>query len=245
MSKIIDFPKYLSSNHETLRVVGHIGDDADYIEGKGYVKDDGTVWIYTTTKPKFVDEYPYIWKGENDEIEYSSPSEEILKKYDINNAYSVNFSRVINETEENEQLFNEEEINDINASAEVYVPVIKESDDFLKKIIKGIIIKKGIDINKLKNRTSAKYIIQNMKSALIGETKMSVTYFCYWMELLKCEFEIIVDNTEGNDEYPLENKIAISSEDIRVSELVNGKYEPINAFTPKETADEEEEEDEV
>lgn len=244
MAKVIEFPQYLSSKHETLRVVGYISDDTEYVEGKGYCKDDGSVWIYTTVKPKLPDSYPYIWKDEEGKLIYSKPVDDILNKYKIENAYSVNFSRVIDETEEDEQLFNEEEINDINASAEVYVPIIKESDDFLKKIVKGIIIKKAIDINKLKARTSAKYIIQNMKSALIGETKMSVTYFCYWMELLKCEFEIVVGNSEGNDEYPLKNKIAISSEDIRVSELIDGESVPINTYEPvkKDVDDDDEEE---
>lgn len=242
MGKVIEFPQYLSSKHETLRVVGYISDDTEYVEGKGYCKDDGSVWIYSSVKPKLADAYPYIWKSDKGELEYSSPVKEIMDNYNISKAYTVNFSKVMNETADDEQLFNEEEINDINASAEVYVPVVKESDDFLKKIVKGIIIKKGIDINKLKARTSAKYIIQNMKSALIGETKMSVTYFCYWMELLRCEFEIIVDNSDGNDEYPLENKIAISSEDIRVSELIDGKYEPIKTYAPvnKETDEDEE-----
>ena len=104
----------------------------------------------------------------------------------------ISLVNIIEKTKPNEVLYDEQEIQDMNSAASFYVPIINDSDDFLKKIVKNTIIAKGIDINRLKGKTDQKYVLPNMKAALENKTKMSVIYFCCWMELLGCDFQILL-----------------------------------------------------
>ena len=117
-----------------------------------------------------------------------------------------------------EVLYNEQEINDINDAQAVYVPIIKEKDDFLKKIIKQAIINKRIDVARLKYKTQEKYILPNMKAALDNDTKMSVVYFGHWCELLGLDFSICVYDNGTDTTDVLKNPIFYSSETGEIKE---------------------------
>jgi hypothetical protein len=192
----IKFPQYVSGNARAVSVVGYITDtNFNYEDGKGYLDDSGYVWIFCKNgKPKNSDEYPYFWI-EDENIMYSIPDDEIRDKFNIDNMIDISLVNIIEKTKPNEVLYDEQEIQDMNSAASFYVPIINDSDDFLKKIVKNTIITKGIDINRLKGKTDQKYVLPNMKAALENKTKMSVVYFCCWMELLGCDFQIdIIDN---------------------------------------------------
>lgn len=58
--------------------------------------------------------------------------------------YDLSYQSIVNTTKEDEQLYNEEALADINAATTVFVPTINDDDDPLKKIIKQTIISKRL-----------------------------------------------------------------------------------------------------
>ena len=225
---------------------------AKYKPGKGYMFDKDSipgqkkvegVWIYCTEKPLHPNTYPYFWPVTEEttldiegvptsttitKLKFSDPSDSILEAFSIKNLQDMSMVNIIDSTVEGEVLFDEQELNDINAASNFYVPIIYESDDFLKRIVKSVIIEKGININKLKSKTEEKYILPNMKAALMNKTKMSVLYFAYWMELLGCDFEITIrdDGTIPTDK--LKHPLSYSSYTGHITLEVDGKKIPMD-----------------
>lgn len=233
----INFPQYVSGGARAISVIGYMA-DSNFEDGKGYLDEDGHIWIFCKNgKPKNSDEYPYFWY-EGDNITYSIPEDEIKEKFSIDNMMDISLVSIIEKTKPNEVLYDEKEIQDMNAAASFYVPIINEGDDFLKKIVKNTIITKGIDINRLKGKTDQKYVLPNMKAALENKTKMSVVYFCCWMELLGCDFQIdIVDNgTDATN--TLKTEIIYTSGTDKVYKNLNGELiELINSKSGDEDDD--------
>ena len=99
------------------------------------------------------------------------------------------------------------------ASTKRYVPVFKESDDFLKILIKAAIIIKEIDMNYLKAEVSDGYVINNLLSILKGDTKMSTKQFNRFCELLKVKISIkMEDDGSADNEYPMKSPIIYFSD---------------------------------
>ena len=219
----IKFPQYVSGNARAVSVVGYITDtNFNYEDGKGYLDDSGYVWIFCKNgKPKNSDEYPYFWI-EDENIMYSIPDDEIRDKFNIDNMIDISLVNIIEKTKPNEVLYDEQEIQDMNSAASFYVPIINDSDDFLKKIVKNTIITKGIDINRLKGKTDQKYVLPNMKAALENKTKMSVIYFCCWMELLGCDFQIDIIDNGLDSTNKLKTDLIYTSNTDKVYKSING-----------------------
>jgi hypothetical protein len=232
---LTDVTKFISSDKRTVRIVGTIPKDNKvsnglFLDGKGYISENNdTVWIYAGSgKPRNPNEYPYFWI-DNGEIKFSNPNPLILSKYNITNIKEYSKAEIIAATDENEELFDESILNDINSSTSVFTPVIKSSDDFLKKIVKTVIIKKGINVNRLKSKTDEKYEIANLKAALVGKTKMSTKYFISWMELLGCDFNITVNDGGVDSIDPLKVTLFYQSYNDKVSQInSNGEIIDIN-----------------
>lgn len=219
----IKFPQYVSGNARAVSVVGYITDtNFNYEDGKGYLDGSGYVWIFCKNgKPKNSDEYPYFWI-EDENIMYSIPDDEIRDKFNIDNMIDISLVNIIEKTKPNEVLYDEQEIQDMNSAASFYVPIINDSDDFLKKIVKNTIISKGIDINRLKGKTDQKYVLPNMKAALENKTKMSVIYFCCWMELLGCDFQIDIIDNGLDSANKLKTDLIYTSNTDKVYKSING-----------------------
>lgn len=96
-----------------------------------------------------------------------------------------------NEIDPDEELYDAETICNINAATSSYVPEVTKEDDFLKKIVKFLLIITKTDINKFKALKPEKYWLTNFKTALKGTTKMSTTNFRVWSELIGANFAII------------------------------------------------------
>lgn len=222
------FPQYVSTNERTVSVVGMIDKDKEeenkelYQDGKGYIDEDQYIWIYCNNKPKNKNQYPYFWINDENKKEFSEPDEIVKKAFSTENMSDISLFTIIDKTVPGEKLFDEEELNDMNAAAAFYVPIINDTDDFLKKIVKTTIIKKGIDINRLKGKTDEKYILPNMKAALQNKTKMSVVYFMCWMNLLGCDFEITINDGGEDKNDPLKKPLVYQSYHDKISELVDG-----------------------
>lgn len=266
------FPQYLiGGNSRTVEVVGVSDGDPIYTargdryrESKGYVffKEDFekyistespelVVWIYAASKPLHRDIYPYFWveyaddKRQEPHLVFSNPSKMTLNVFNVENMHDLTVVNVVKNTTPGEMLFSVKEISDMNSSANFYVPIIYEKDDFLKVIVKTTILEKGINVNKLRSKTSEKYTLANMIAALKNDTKMSVTYFCNWMELLNCEYTIRVRNDNYVQADLLDHPLVYDSEIGYVQEEIRGgklkKLDPSRYAVPNtpENTDEE------
>ena len=222
------FPQYVSTTNRTVSVVGFVDkNDTEkakgaFQDGKGYIDENQNIWIYCGNgEPKNKNEYPYFWLDEDGKKVFSNPPELIKKSYNTDRMVDIGLVQIIENTEPNKQLFDEKEIEDMNAASSFFIPTIKETDDFLKKIVKHTIIEKGTDVNKLKQKTDEKYTLSNMIAALKNDTKMSPRYFVIWMELLNVTFDMTIQNLDESDD-PLKYPITYQSIRDKVSGIVDG-----------------------
>lgn len=214
------YPKYLDRSKRIWRIVGEI-EDSDvkdpnvltFVEEKGYIYGED-IYIYKglisskNEVPEFNKENSFfiIDNGKTKKLKFifSDVEEEkdAFKKVHLSNA---DLKTIAEEVDAAGELYDAETICNINASTSHFVPIINDDDDFLKKIIKYLIIVTNTDINEFKSVKDQKYWLTNLKQALIGSTKMSTINFRVWSELIGNDFDIIVypDKKTGKRFSPL------------------------------------------
>lgn len=206
-----EFPKYFQYKDRTYSVVGYAESVDQYIDNKAYIrKSNNKLYICSKNEPPVHKDVPIlkvtitstededgtVW---NEDIEYIDLREPFnMDDFDASNAYQLDYDTILNQTNGDEELYNEEVLTDMNAATSVFRPIINPEDDPLKKLIKQAIIDLEIDINSLKHKLPHKYALTNMKSALIGKTKMSITNFIVWAELLDLDFDFMIYSKELN-----------------------------------------------
>ena len=210
MEEKIRFPRYLHYGDDNmLTILGYLGNVTTFVDNRGYVdKDTDKVYVYNP-KNKHV---PYIIVSDDGEV---TKVDTDLKVYDeyfkLSNSYENSIYTILSTTPKDAVLYDEEALADMNAATSVFVPEIQPDDDPLKKIIKSAIINKGIDINRLKCKLPEKYALTNLKSALIGKTKMSISVFQTWCGLLELDFTFTVSDNGNDSINPLLEPITIST----------------------------------
>lgn len=224
------YPALIFTPDKTFRVDGEFNSsdtpstNNNFIDGKGYLDtQDDHVWIYSNDKPKDKNQYPYFWIEDNHYTK-SNPTPETFSLFKSKELVTYNTEKIIqaaNESDNNEPIYVDDVINDLNASSEIFRPVIYTKDDFLKKTIKTIINVLNISLSKYKYKMSQKYMISNMKSALLSPTKMSTMYFNAWAEMLGLKVTMIVESTETSEDKLDEPFVYLSERDsvFKLSEL--------------------------
>lgn len=216
---------------QTFQIVdvfdGEIKNKYDFEDGKGYVDSNtNNIWIFKSKKPKKDEnKYPYMWITDDGVTHFSH--------YPIDNGIfhadkliSVNTNEIIENVVNNDNtspVFDDSIINDLNAGSEEFHPVLYDKDDFLKKLIKTVLNTVSISLNKYKSKVRQKYMISNMKSALMTKTKMSTQYFNAWVEMLGLKMTVIIEsNDDAEDKIP-EPLVYLSERDnvFKLSELDN------------------------
>ena len=195
--------KYLSDGRHVITIEGYIDDASSYIHGKGYInRNDNIVYIYSKDKIDILkrdDGIPRFYLSTNGKIELVPPLLNFKEKYSADRIYSLSLETIANQTSDHEELYNEMALNDLNASVSKFVPVIKDEDDFLKKLVKNVIIYKGIDTKVLQHKLAKRYELTNLISSLSGTTKMSVLNFSLWCELLEVKFTVNLYSESDTD----------------------------------------------
>ena len=166
------------------------------IDGKGYLFEDDSIYIFSSTSKK-CGKIPYMWY-DNGTLIKGEVTEAVSKYYNKNNVTDYSYEVISSMTQPGEVIYDEKELSDMNNASSFPIPVITENDDFLKMVVKHVIIDKNINVNRLKSKTDKKHTFANLLSALMNDTKMSVFYFRIWMELLGCNFHIVVED-DGTD----------------------------------------------
>ena len=234
--KEMNFPQYISTNDRTVSVCGIMKSKEEdlpenYVNGKGYIdSEDGSIWIFTNKKPNKMrkDIYPYFWFTKEGIREKSNPSERMKEIYNEKNLRDISVVSIINNIKDDEVIYSPEELTDMNSSTSTYIPTIGAKDDFLKKIIKMMILTKGIDINRLKVKMGVPYKLPNMRTALSNDTKMSTTYFATWAEILGLEVEFHIKDDGSDRLSPLGNEHIYDPVTDTLYVVINGKRLPVD-----------------
>lgn len=213
------YPVLVFTQDRTVKVVGefdssNIDSEMNFIEEKGYLDTrDNHAWIYVSEKPRDPNMYPYFWIVDGECVK-SKPTSETYRLFSVNEFVDYSSKRIIEEaskSDDNEPFYEDEVINDLNASSEIFRPVMYVKDDFLKKSIKTVINNLNISLSKYKSRVKQKYMISNMKSALLSPTKMSTMYFNAWAEMLGLKITMIIESTDESED-PLDEPYVYLSE---------------------------------
>ena len=180
-------------------------------------------------------DYYYLFKGkvpENGNIEepgicidrqtneplLAVPStDEEKKKYSYNDKIcSTSANEIIDKINRKEV-----EVFIMPESSKAYCPEITEDDDILKRLMKKIIIDKGIDIDRFKTRFVDKNALFNFKQVLKGTNRLSMLLFDRGIEAFNLKYTIIVSEGPGSPiAAPLAEPLIVSSEDTHE---LNGK----------------------
>lgn len=75
-------------------------------------------------------------------------------------------------------------------------PILIEGEDPLKRIIKVAILRKKPITKEYKTKCPSDFTLTNMSSSLKGPTKMTITYFRSWCEILGLHWSILVKDEE-------------------------------------------------
>lgn len=241
------FPKLIVTNDKSIRVLGYIDTESKpkntYIPGKGYLDENGIVRIYSDHEPPLsqLNSMPYIWEDKDDhKYRLSKPNKIILSMFKEEKLVDDSKENIVKKTLPNEILYDEREMREMQSRSDVFIPVIRGEDDFLKKIIKMVIIEKGINIKRLEASFDKIYQLANMKIALQNNTAMSVKYFVKWAELLGIDFELSVTDNGEDLKDPLNQKLTyLSYKDDVLNEEELEEY--LQKFEKSSESDSEEE----
>ena len=199
---------FLVQNNEVTKVELY-RDDKTLKKGRGYLLED-YVYIYRGT----LKENPlcgiYIEDGKRVFIEPTAKEDKII--YHRDNVSDFNVDRIYREIHSNKDSFlSEKELEIINSSTETFTATLKPGDDFLKEAIKEAINKKKINLKVYKDKFKNEHSLNNMKSALNKKSKMSVSYFMDWCEILGLDWTIIITDNGKDRISPMGDTIRISS----------------------------------
>lgn len=209
------------------RMLFIIGDDIYDVElfrsSKKLKKDrayihDSLVYPYhgKMDKHKKEDLLPGIYINSDDNYEFIEPSKNEKFLYDIDRISDLGIETINNKIKLHEDYFiKPSDIEIINNNAEMYLPTIKEDDDFLKIGIKKTIIDKHINLKNYKDKFTNPYALNNLKSGLNKETKMTVPNYLTWSEILDFDWVLRISDNGKDKLNPLSEDIIISSDDFK------------------------------
>ena len=159
----------------------------------------------------------YIDRQTNEPLLAVPSTDEEKKKYSYNDKIcSTSANEIIDKINRKEV-----EVFIMPESSKVYCPEITEDDDILKRLMKKIIIDKGIDIDRFKTRFVDKNALFNFKQVLKGTNRLSMLLFDRGIEAFNLKYTIIVSEGPGSPiAAPLAEPLIVSSEDTHE---LNGK----------------------
>lgn len=170
----------------------------------------------------------YIDRQTNEPLLAVPSTDEEKKKYSYNDKIcSTSANEIIDKINRKEV-----EVFIMPESSKAYCPEITEDDDILKRLMKKIIIDKGIDIDRFKTRFVDKNALFNFKQVLKGTNRLSMLLFDRGIEAFNLKYTIIVSEGPGSPiAAPLAEPLIVSSEDTHELNGKTMKLEGINDET--------------
>jgi hypothetical protein len=185
----------------------------ELIENGGYLKGE-YVYIYSPDATfKGVDQMPTgLYDVAGKRVFVLNDNDKHL--WHIDNIVELSIDRIFDDVSKHEYDFiDPDEALAINSNREMFQPEINSNDDPWKYIIKRVILEKKINLNNYKSQFERSHDLNNMRSALERDTKMSAKYFEAWCDLLGIDWKIIIMDNGRDKIAPLEDDIEVSSTD--------------------------------
>ena len=200
--------RYISDPLHAFSVLGNWDEFKTHQEGKAYIfPEQNHIYVYSgDLANRIKDNVSRVYDTE-DGLTFVCKAN---RNYTVDRMFSCSIDDVKKETIPGKQLYDEKALAAMNAATEVFRPTINKDDDFLKKIIKTAILTKNINIKIFEPAMPKRYALTNLKTALNGPTKMTVTNFMTWCDLLHLDFDICTYDRDS-DLYPMDRTIVYSS----------------------------------
>lgn len=206
----------------------------DFKENRGYVDEDGYIYIFREypNQNELIPWFTVVMKDDGTpKLEFNKRrSEETKKAFRIEMIGNLSVKNIIDTTTEGEVEYDPEVLNDMARATSTFIPEIKDTDDFLKKLIKTAILEKNVNVHKYKKQVLKTYILSNLIQILSNTTRTSPFAFEQWMEILSCDFEIIVHDNGTDKQDPLPHDVIYKSStgEVIIKEGNSGKEEKSN-----------------
>lgn len=210
MKKKLKFPTVTFHKNVRLEIMDNFENvPKEELEiGKGYVYD-GCVWRYTDKPLEFATNYPSISFSDRGEIVTQTDANG--KILTIETVLTDRLDMVSKQTTEDMDFRKENDVVPHASSTAVYIPEIKETDDFLKKLIKMVFLIKKVATTKYRKKLSKAYAFSNLFQGLNNDTKISTTVWQTWIEILGIDAVIILKDSGSDNEDPINKYIVYKS----------------------------------
>lgn len=191
-------------------------DDFKFKEGVAYISGD-YFYIYRgeAKKRELASLRPGIYqspKGSASKFMLVEPkTEEEKTEYSIDGKIITQLAKRIIDTANNR----EELLVAISESNKIFQPILSETDDMLKRIIKKILLEKEVDLDQYKDRFTNKNELFNFKQVVKGTSKVSILVFDRGINALNLYYTITVYEKDPEHAIgkPLTAPITVSSEE--------------------------------
>ena len=214
----LKFPiDYYTKTHKLIKIMGFFNDfETEELEDEhAYIFNDG-VYVYYKKLPKNIGDLPMIYIAKDGEIiTLSNVNGDTIS---ITEVVESKFSLLCNATDDDMDFTKNVESAPQASSSAVYVPVINEGDDFLKKLIKSVFLIKQVPTTRYRKKITKAYQFSNIFQALNNVTKTSTTMWQTWMELLGIDYIVILKDAKLEvDEPCIENYLVYRSRNDTIS----------------------------
>ena len=195
---------------DTIYQVKPFNYEEELTKDVGYLKD-GYVYIYRgdiSKKRKY--KSGLFTNDKNDYMFFLDDSEKELFAFDkIKDDSIVSIIRRANNINPKIQ---HKIMKDINKSTDIYVPELDENDDFLKHLVKLMLIEKKISFKDYKDKFKKTHDITNIKASLDTKTSpdgkrgaLTINNLLKWVDLL--DMDILIEFKDSKNSIDPSNKI--------------------------------------
>jgi hypothetical protein len=192
----------------------------DFEENRGYCDEEGFIHIFRK-EPNKSEIIPWFTVELNSDMNpvlkfasYSTP--ELKRAFYIDRVGDLSTAAILKNSIGSDDMYDQEIIDELQNASSHYVPVIDESDDFLKKLVKTMLLETGIDAHSFKKYMEHSYQISNMIQGLNSKTKMNPFVFDTWMGLAGIPYKIVIQGPGSDPNHPLEHSIEYDSTTNRI-----------------------------
>jgi len=207
--EVLNFPVWAYfKKGGTLEILGDFEFEGAPINGKGYIYD-GYVYQFDESINPSIGGIPKIYRDKDMNIKLlkgitgETMSVEELKENSMAN--------IVATTKEDDNFIDEHAVAPIASSNSVYTPIIEEGDDFFKRIIKTVFLIKQVSTARYRRLLTTPYAFSNLFQGLNSATKVSVTTWQTWIELLGLDCTIIVKDSGTDKDAPIDGYIVYKS----------------------------------
>lgn len=178
---------------------------AELVKNTGYLKD-GLVYIYRgdiSKKKKFTNGLFTDKKGNR----MFAMGEDDKNHFTFENIQDDSIHSIVEQTKRINPKLKKKIMKEINKSSDIYSPEIDENDDFLKHLIKQIVLEKKIDLKDHRDKFKRVHDSSNLKASLEAKTSpdgkrgtLTINNLMKWMEVLDMDIEVIFKDSPTSED---------------------------------------------